>query len=105
MEGIDDPDQMAEQIMKELGEYLGRYYLEARVFAEVRMEDDSKANIAIFATVTEHSGAEFGLGNVVAIDPTGLGQIVDLNNYGEKDKYLGKLNYDRRERPTRIGGG
>lgn len=88
---IDSPDEMAEQMKVEMQKLLSPHYITVDVETEVQMIDEVKANIAIYASVADVDGKTYGLGNVISIDPEGLQRVVDINNYGDKDRYLGRL--------------
>ena len=90
MQGIDDPNLMANEVHKDITKLLTPHYKQVDVSTEVIPQQEGYVNIAIYATVVENDGTSYGLGNVVAIDPEGLGKVVDINNYGDRKRYYGR---------------
>lgn len=90
MQGIDDPNRMADDVMRDLIKILTPHYKQVDVLTEVTPSESTYVNVAIYATVIENDGTSYGLGNVVAIDPEGLGRIVEISNYGDRKRYYGR---------------
>lgn len=86
---INAPNELADAISLDLTNLLGAYYEHKEVETEVRFDSTgSKADIGLFATVVDNLGVKVGLGKVVEIDPTGLGNVIDVNNFGEAKRLI-----------------
>lgn len=86
---INNPEEMGKAIELDIKNLLVAYYEHVEVETEVRYDStNSKADIGLFATVIDDFGVKVGLGKVVDIDPTGLGNIIDVNNFGEAKRLI-----------------
>lgn len=88
---INDPEGMARQVREDVQNLLGHYFDSVEdIRADVEMDDKASATIALYATVRDVYGKEHGLGNIVYMDPDGLGKVVGINNYGDALRYMKK---------------
>lgn len=88
-EFINQPEAFKERISRDVETLLSNYFEQVSVEVEVRYNSsESKADIGLFAEVLDRYGKRVGLGKVTSIDPTGLGNTVDVNNFGEAKRLI-----------------
>lgn len=86
---INNPEEMGKAVELDITNILRPYYEHVEVETAVRFDSaNSKADIGLYATVIDDFGVKVGLGKVVDIDPTGLGNIIDVNNFGEARRLI-----------------
>lgn len=88
-EFINQPESFRDRIGRDVETLLNQYFETVSVEVDLRYnESESKADIALFAEVIDQFGRKVGLGKVATIDPTGLGNVIDINNFGEGKRLI-----------------
>lgn len=88
-EYINNPEEMGKAVELDITNLLKAYYEHVEVETVVRFDEtNTKADIGLYATVVDDFGVKVGLGKVVDVDPTGLGNIIDVNNFGEAKRLI-----------------
>lgn len=85
---INQPREMADAVETEFTRMIEKYFEHVEVIVKPEVKSNGDAAIYISVLAINAAGEKAQINNIAAIDPTGAGVAIELNNYGDARRYL-----------------